>query len=131
MNYSLEPIEITKELILNNFSEEQIFEHYGVPIQKGLFCSKLRNDSHPTVSLYRNKSGRLIAHDFGDGSSRDCFAYVQALFDVSYYMALQIVANDFGLINRKAMKKNKAKIEYTGNKIEAAENARISVEIRN
>ena len=111
MEFSLEPIELSRELILNKYSEEEIFEFYGVPIKKGLFCSKLRNDAHPTVSLYRNKNGRLIVHDFGDGTSRDCFAYVQALFNVSYYMALQIIANDFGIINRKTLKKNKAKIE--------------------
>lgn len=130
MEYSLEPIELSKELILSKYSEENIFEHYGVPIQKGLFCSKLRSDSHPTVSLYRNKHGRLICHDFGDGSSRDCFAYVQALFNVSYYMALQIIANDFGIIDRKTIKKNKAKLEYTDHKIETAEQAKINVEIR-
>jgi hypothetical protein len=37
MQYSLEPLNITKELILSRISEEQIFEHYGVKIKKAYF----------------------------------------------------------------------------------------------
>lgn len=121
---------ITKEFILSRISEEEIFEHYGVRIQKGLFCSKLRNDKHPTVSLYRNKSGRLIMHDFGDNTYTDCFAFVQALYNTSYYMALQIIANDFKLINRKDLPKHKAKLEYSGAKVKETKTADIRVEIR-
>jgi len=101
---------LTKEFILQQISEEAIFEHYGVPIKKGLFCSKLRNDRNPTVGFYRNSRGRLIIKDFGSDFSGDCFTYVMALFNVSYYMALQIIANDFGIINRKDLKVIKAKI---------------------
>ena len=123
-------INLTKEYILSKVSEEEIFEHYGIKVQKGLFCSKIRNDKHPTVSFYRNKSGRLIMHDFGDSSFIDCFAYVQILFNTSYYMALQIIANDFKLINRPDIPVNKAKIKYSGTKIEKSETSRIQVEIR-
>ena len=130
MEYSLEPINITKEIILSKISEEEIFEYYGVPCKKGLFCSKIRNDANPTVSLYRNKNNKLIYHDFGDGTHVDCFGYIQEKFGVSYYMALQIIANDFGIITRSTMKKNKPKIEYSGNKIEKSEQAQIRVEIR-
>lgn len=123
-------INLTKEYILSKVSEEEIFEHYGIKVQKGLFCSKLRQDKRPTVSFYRNKSGRLIMHDFGDSSFIDCFSYVQILFDVSYYMALQIIANDFKLINRPDIPINKAKIKYSGTKIGKSETAKIQVEIR-
>ena len=121
---------ITKEFILSKVSEEEIFEHYGIKVQKGLFCSKLRVDKRPTVSFYRNKSGRLIMHDFGDSSFIDCFAYVQLLFNTSYYMALQIIANDFNLISRPDIPINKAKITYSGTKIDKSETSRIQVEIR-
>ena len=130
MEYSLEPIELSKELILSRISEEEILSFYGIPIQKGLFCSKLRHDVKPTVSCFRNKKGRLIIHDFGDGSYYDCFSYVQALFQVSYYMALNIIANDFGIIKKIKLTKNKAKIEYHGEKVEEKSTARINVEIR-
>lgn len=131
MEYSLTPIELTKELILSRISEEEILSFYGVPIQKGLFCSKLRGDKNPTVSCFRNKNGRLIVHDFGDGSYYDCFGYVQALFQVTYYTALNIIANDFGIIMRTKLTKNKPKIEYNGEKIEEKSTARINVELRN
>ena len=121
---------LTKEAILQKVSEESIFEHYGVPIKKGLFCSKLRQDHKPTVGLYRNKRGRLIMKDFGSDFSGDCFAYVMALFNVSYYMALQIVANDFGLINRTDLKLNKAKIQPTGTKFEEQKSAVIQIQTR-
>ena len=126
-----EELVLTKEFILNKVSEEAIFEHYGVPIKKGLFCSKLRQDHKPTVGLYRNKRGRLIMKDFGSDFSGDCFAYVMALFNVSYYMALQIIANDFGIINRTDLKVNKPKIIPTGTKFEEQKSAIIQIQTRN
>lgn len=121
---------LTKELILQHVSEEAIFEHYGVPIKKGLFCSKLRPDRNPTVGLYRNKRGRLIMKDFGSDFSGDCFAYVMSLFNVSYYMALQIIANDFGIITREDLTKNKPEIVPTGTKFEEQKSAIIQVKTR-
>jgi len=121
---------LTKEKILQFVSEEMIFEHYGVPIKKGLFCSKLRQDRRPTVGLYRNRRGRLIIKDFGSNFSGDCFTYVMALFNVSYYMALQIIANDFGIINRTDLSKNPPKLKYTGNTIEEKKTAKIQIQTR-
>lgn len=65
MNYTLGPLIITKELILNKVSEETLMEHYlGIHVRKGLVKSPLRRDSKPTCSFYRNKvSGRLIFKD--------------------------------------------------------------------
>lgn len=131
MEYSLDPIVVTKELILSKIPEERIMEHYlGVKVQKGLFKSPMRNDKRPTCSFYRNKSGRLIMKDFSGAFSGDCFNVVQEKFGVSYYMSLQIIANDFGIIHRPSMKVNKAKLEYTGSVLEKSEQARIQVEIR-
>lgn len=131
MEYSLEPIVVTKELILSKIPEERIMEHYlGVKVQKGLFKSPLRNDKHSTCSFYRNKSGRLIMKDFSGAFSGDCFNVVQEKFGVSYYMALQIIANDFGIIHRNSMKVNKPKLEYTGSILEKSDQAHIQVEIR-
>ena len=121
---------LTKDLILQKVSEEAILEHYGVPIQKGLFCSRLRQDKKPTVGLFRNKRGRLIVKDFGSDFSGDCFAYVMALFNVSYYKALQIIANDFGIISRTDLKVNKPKIVPTGAKFEERKSAVIQIQTR-
>lgn len=130
MQYSLEPVVLTKELILSKVSEEQLFEHYGVPIQKGLFRSPLRNDAHPTVSIYRNKAGRLIMKDFGSDFCSDVFGFVEAKFNVGYQKALQIIANDFGIISMPKLIKNKPKIEYTGTKIQKSTQSIIRVEVR-
>lgn len=69
-------------------------------------------------------------HDFGDSSFIDCFSYVQILFNVSYYMSLQIIANDFKLISRSDIPINKPKIKYSGVKIDKSETSRIQVELR-
>lgn len=131
MKLSLEPINITKEIILNRVPEEQIMEHYlGVPIQKGLFRSPLRRDDKPTCSFYRDKRGRLIMKDFSGAFSGDAFAVVMEKFQCSYYIALQIIANDFGIIQRKDMQKHKPKIEYSGIKFEEKESAKIQIQTR-
>ena len=122
---------MTKELILSKVPEEQIMEHYlGVRVQKGLFKSPLRHDNTPTCGFYRNKSGRLIMKDFSGAFIGDCFAVVQQKFQVSYYMALQIIANDFGIISKPNLVINKPKLEYSGSVLEKSEQARIQVEIR-
>ena len=127
MELSLEPINITKEIILNRVSEEQIMEHYlGIPIQKGLFRSPLRKDDKPTCSFYRDRRGRLIMKDF----SGDAFAVVMEKFQCSYYMALQIIANDFGIIRRMDLTKHRPKIEYSGIKFEEKEATRIQIQTR-
>lgn len=131
MEFSLEPLNITRELITSKVSEEQIMEHYlGVKIQKSLFKSPLRNDSRPTCGFYRDRRGRLIMKDFSGAFSGDCFSVVMEKFQCSYYMALQIVANDFGIIHRPDLKVNKPKIEYSGIKFEEKEAAKINVQTR-
>ena len=122
-------LNLTKDFILSKIKEEEIWSHYGIPITKGLFCSKIRNDKNPTCSLYRNKAGRLIMKDFGTNWSGDCFAYVSELFNSSFYETLVIIANDFNLI-KTDIKKNKPKLEYFGEKIELNSTAIIQVEIR-
>lgn len=131
MKFSLEPLNITQELILNKVSEEQIMEHYlGIKIQKGLFKSPLRQDKRPTCGFYRNRRGRLIMKDFSGAFSGDCFSVVMEKFQCSYYMALQIIANDFGIIHRKDLKINSPKIEYSGIKFEERKSAKIQVQTR-
>lgn len=120
----------TKELILNKIQEEQIFMHYGVPVQRGLFCSKLRGDNNPTVCLYRNKAGRLMYKDFAEQGTLDCFAYVSRLYNVSYSEALYIIANDFGLIKTPKKVINKPVFEYKGEKIVESPGAIIKCEIQ-
>ena len=121
---------IKREDILAKVSEEMIFEHYGVPIKKGLFCSKLRNDNHPTVALYRSRNGSLLYKDFGSNFCGDCFVFVATLFNVSYQEALKIIANDFNIIQDSKLQVHKAEIKYTGTKFKEVSETEIQVEIR-
>ena len=60
------PTKITKELIENKISQETLMStYYGVPIRTGLFKSKFRPDSNPTVCYYKNSTNKIIVKDFG------------------------------------------------------------------
>jgi hypothetical protein len=132
MSFKLQPLQITKQYILNKIPEERIMEFYlGIPVKKGLFKSPLRKDSTPTVSFYRNKSGTLVLHDFNGSFHGDVFAVVMHKFNCSFSEAIQIIANDFGLIDQPGVKKNKPKLEYDGAVLEEnSKTAIIQVEIR-
>ena len=131
MEISVEPLRITKELILSRVSEEALMSHYlGVPITKGLFRSPLRSDKHATCGFYRSNKGELRFKDFRGDHNMNAFDVVMHRFNCSFYSALQIIANDFGIISRKDLKKNKAKIQYQGEKFEETKQAIIQVEIR-
>ena len=123
---------ITKEYIFSQVSQEQIMEHYlGVPVKKGLFVcpSSIRQDTKPTCAFYKNSRGTLMFKDFA-GISGDCISIVMEIFQVSYYKALRIVANDFNLIDIPKMEINPPKIAYTGAKLKETEFADIQVEIK-
>lgn len=131
MNFQFNQQKLDKELILKHISEEQIMEYYlKVPIKKGLFRSSLRSDKNPTCSFYRNSSGTLIFKDFATGQSLSCFGVVQELFKCNYFQALKIIANDFGIIENKNIKKNQGKINENPVKIEDKQISRIQVEIQ-
>ena len=131
MNFTLEPITVTKELILNKVSEETIMEHYlGVPVKKGLFKSPLRKDNHPTCAFYRNKHGELIFKDFGSDTSGNFISVVMYKFNCTYGTALNIIANDFGIVRRPKLAINKPLIKYTYNKLDQTQDCAIQVEIK-
>lgn len=131
MEYSLEP-KLTKSLILSKVSEETLMEHYlGIPVKKGLFKSPLRSDSRPTCAFYRNKKGTLLFKDFRGDFNGDFLSVVMYKFECSFYKALQIVGNDFGLISRKDLQINPPKIKkYTNCEFKETSAAIIQVELK-
>lgn len=130
MNFEFKQ-KITEELILSKFSEETLMGFYlHVPIKKGLFRSPLRNDKNVTCSLYRNKRGRLIFKDFATGQSLDVFNVVMVLYNCSYHEALNIIANDFGIVKNDRLIKNKGKINLNPIKIEDKEISKIQIEVQ-
>lgn len=107
-------------------------EHYlGAPVRKGLLKSPLRNDNKPTCAFYRSKkSGRLIFKDFAGFFIGDFVSVVMYKFNCSYAKALQIIANDFGIIHNKNLTVNKPLIKYSNTKFEDTIDAVIQVEIK-
>lgn len=131
MLIKLEPLKVTRDLILNNVSEETLMEHYlGIPVKKGIFRSPLRSDNNPTCSFNRDKFGRLIFKDFNGSFYGDAFEVVKKLYNVSYNEALTIIANDFGIIESPHLKKHSKKIEYTNTKFTEQNQSLIQVEIQ-
>lgn len=132
MDITFEPINLTKELILSRVSEERILSHYlGLPIKKGLYRNPLRQDAKPTASFFKSKTnGRIMFKDFGTGYCGDFVSIVMTKFDCSYYKALQIIANDFGIIKRQDLPKNKCLKKWDEEKFEDTGGAIIQVEIK-
>lgn len=118
-------------MILNKIPQEQLMEHYlGIPVKKGLFKSPLRQDNHETCAFYWNKNGDLIFKDFSGAFSGNFVSVVMEKFQCSFPKALQIIGNDFGLIQNKNLIKNEPELVYTGTKFEEQKSAIIQVEIR-
>lgn len=90
--------EITKEDILNQVSEVELFKYYikGFHRLNIKFSSELREDGTPSciISLYK---GKYMYKDFGDGFSGDVFNYIQRKFNCNFYESLRIISNDFKL----------------------------------
>lgn len=125
------PEEITKDLILSNISEETIMEHYlGLPVKKGIFKSPLRVDNKPTCSFSRDKYNRLIFKDFNGSFYGDAFEVVKKLYNVSFKEALEIIANDFGIIKNSSFPKHERLIEYTNTKFEESGENIIQIEVQ-
>ena len=130
MDFSLKP-QITKELILSRFSEEQIMEYYlQVPVKKGLFRSTLRKDRHPTCSFYRNKFGTLIFKDFATGQYLNAFTVVQTIYGCSFYKALKIIANDFNIVRDDSLQKNQGKINHNFIRLDKNHTCKIQVQTK-
>ena len=98
--YQLKP-DLTAEYILSQYSQEQIMEHYlGVPIKlRRRFLSPLRQDKNPTCGFFYTKEGSLIFKDFAGFFSGGCFKVVMHMYNCSFHEALEIIANDFGIID--------------------------------
>lgn len=106
-------------------------EYYtGIPVRKGLFISPLRTDNKSTCSYYKNKNGDVILKDFNGSFCGGFINVVMYKFNCSYYKALQIIANDFGLIERKDLTKTVSNFEYSGAVMDETKTADIRVEIQ-
>jgi hypothetical protein len=86
-------------VILSKITEYDIFRHYCSNFKAvgDKFCSDLRKDNSPTVSIIQ-WNNKLLYKDFGRADhSFDCFGYVSYKYSVTFIEALAIISNDFGL----------------------------------
>lgn len=126
-NYTFEP-KITKEFLLSKNNEETYMTYYlGVPVQKGLFKSPLRNDNHVTCSFFRGKSGNLYFKDFADGKCLTFEGVVMEKYNCTYHEALRIIAKDFGYTSDAPVKKQVIKVQP---KFEGDKQTFIQVEVK-
>lgn len=126
-NFTIEP-KITKEFLLSKNSEETYMSYYlGVPMQKGLFRSPLRNDQHSTCSFFKGQTGNLYFKDFATGQCLTFEGVVMEKYHCTYPNALKIIAKDFGYIQSSEVKKQEIKIQP---KFEGEKETFIQVEIK-
>jgi hypothetical protein len=103
---------LTKELILQKISEEQIFEQYlGItPDLNKTYTNPLRKDHDPGCRFYySSQTNKLRFRDYAEGWDGDCFDVVIRRFGCIYPKALEIVATEFSLYgygNRKSNSNN-------------------------
>lgn len=93
--------ELTKDYILSKVSEEAIFCEYleikSVDFTKH-YINVLRQDDIPKCSFFvRHTDNRLIFNDFA-WRQFDCFDVVKQKYNVSFFRALEIVAERFNLL---------------------------------
>ncbi len=97
---------VDKEFILKSVSEEEIFEKYmQTRVYPGtMYRTGLREDRTPSATFKITKN-RLMLVDYNGSFYGDCFEYVQAKFGISFWDALDQIAQDFKLITRKTVRK--------------------------
>lgn len=123
--------QITKKFLLEQHSQETYLEYYlGIPVKKGLFCSPLREDNSPTCSFYRNKAGDIIFKDFSGQFYGNFINVVMYKYSCSYYKALQIIANDFGFINRPKLVKTPRPIKESETVFKESGPSQIRIEVQ-
>lgn len=91
---------ITKEEILERYSEEQLFKFYIPTFEKigRMFFSSDREETQPSCSISRFPNGHLYFKDFGTTDrAADIWGYVQRKFCCNFPQALEKIAGDLGL----------------------------------
>ena len=87
------------EVILDKITEYDIFRHYCSNFKElGVkFCSDLREDNKPGVSIIEWK-GTLLYKDFAyEEHTFNCFGYVMNKYGLDFVGVLQLISQDFGL----------------------------------
>jgi hypothetical protein len=93
---------VTKEQILELVSEDELFRKYSPNFvkQDEFFKSEFRKEVNPSCKI-TDFGGFLLYKDFGSPDKGvNIWGYIMRKYHVSYRDALDIVASDFGLVNK-------------------------------
>lgn len=87
------------DVILTKITEYDIFRQYCPNFKKlGVkFCSDLREDERPGVSIVEWKGGLLYKDFANEDHTFNCFGYVMHKYNLEFVGALQLISQDFGL----------------------------------
>lgn len=108
---------LTKEYILANVTQEEIFEKFlGVSVKYGtIFCSPLRKDDNPTCSFKKMPSGVILYRDWADEKALNCFDLVMKLCNCDFVSSLLYIEQAL-ILNKKNIRyvepKNKKSVTY-------------------
>lgn len=130
LNFEFEP-EITEDYLLSQCTEETYMEYYsGLHVRKGLQKSQLRPDKHPTVSFFRNPSGKLIYKDFGDNTYANFVGLAMIRYNCRYKEALRRIAEDFGYVKSETRPPCAANIKVVTERFKEKEECIIQAQIK-
>jgi hypothetical protein len=104
------------EVILNKIGEYDIFKYYCPQFERlgKKFCSPLREDNSPTVSIIE-WNGHLLYKDFGRPEHTfNCFSFIKTKYRCDFYSALRIIDMDFGLGLGSKTNESKFTMGYKG-----------------
>ena len=104
---------IDAKTILSYVSQEDIMEKYlGIsPNIDGMFCSPLREDENPTCT-FAWIDGKLLFRDWAREYPLDCFGIVMKIYNVNYYEAQKIIAEDFDIVRHIRSGKKKKPVTF-------------------
>lgn len=130
MNYVLRDTKITKAMLKSHRSEEEYMSFYlGILPDKSLHVNPLRPDNRPTASFYRSASEELIFKDWKTGVHANFIDIVMEKYNVQYPQALDLIAEDFGLLPKTRTKRSPL-IQYDGSKVVHKSGAQLQCEIQ-
>jgi len=102
---------LTRDYIFKTFSQESIFEAYGIPVNRGNFVSPLRRDKSPTCAFqyygnilryYDNRPGEFSGDAIAMVMHLKKLSYQEALLDVYNTLKKSTISTDsYGLLNIK------------------------------
>lgn len=132
MEFRFEPEKITKQLLLENKSEEEFFNMYlNLPVVKGKsYKNPLRSsDKKPgNCNFFRTQSG-LYFRDFAINKNYSFIDVVMCKYNLNYQEALDFIAKDIGLLKNDNSKIVEFK-KFENSKIKENKKSKIQVTIQ-